>query len=76
MATKNINTMINRLEKVQTDINNLADEKWEQYYNLSEIERISGKGDKLKINFNCLYKAFGIIDDAIREMKHTKNIKS
>lgn len=72
MATKNIDTMIRHIEKVQTDINNLADEKWNQYADLTQFEQISARGNNLRTTFNCLYKAFGIIDDAIRELEHAK----
>lgn len=70
--TKNIDTMIRHLNKVQTDINNLADTKWEKYVDLPEMEKISVRGNRLHTKFNCLYKAISVIDDAIRELELAK----
>ena len=72
MATKNIDTMIRHLKKVQTDINNLADEKWEKYVDLPELEKISVRGNRLHTKFNRLYKALDVVDDVIRELELAK----
>ena len=69
MATKNIDTMVRHLNKVQTDIMNLADEKYERYDNMSESEQIGDRGYKLKNKWNRLYEAVSIIDKAIKELK-------
>ena len=72
MATKNIDTMIRHLKKVQTDINNLADEKWAKYVDLPELEKISVRGNRLYTKFNRLYKALDVVDDVIRELELAK----
>ena len=70
--TKNIDTMIRHLKKVQSEINNLADEKWEKYVDLPELDKISVRGNRLHTKFNRLYKALSVIDDAIRELELAK----